>query len=230
MQIYFSMWWQSGLSFVWSNLASTQMFVNGTLLEEWLLENSGHPLRPWLMTPVLNLRFSSGRMTQCSSYSPKKCRRESFRVLNARFWCLDSSGGTFLYSPPGLQNGWCNRIVTQNEHIWQDSFTQRMWSSWKFYWWSKCEIQTIKWCVLTLNNIRSVFVEKKSLNDIFKVRPVKQASTMQETVSALLDSSTHHTETPHRLIVTGADPEIFQKGGGGWGKFWKKYMYQRVYT
>lgn len=41
-------------SFIWSNSALSQKFEDGTISNGWLLGDSGYPLRPWLLTPVLH--------------------------------------------------------------------------------------------------------------------------------------------------------------------------------
>ncbi|VDI67347.1 Hypothetical predicted protein, partial [Mytilus galloprovincialis] len=64
----------------------------------WLLGDSGYPLRPWLLTPVINpttrqdQRYNTCHMRRCAV-------ERSFGVLKSRFLCIDTTAGTLLYSP-----------------------------------------------------------------------------------------------------------------------------------
>ncbi|XP_062572623.1 putative nuclease HARBI1 [Saccostrea cucullata] len=86
-------------AFIWSNSELKRLFVNGTISEGWLLGDSGYPLRPWLLTPVLNPNSQAEERYNTSHILTRNVIERAFGVLKARFRCLDSSGGTLLYSP-----------------------------------------------------------------------------------------------------------------------------------
>ena len=84
---------------MWSNSGLSEMFENGIITNGWLLGESGYPLRPWLLTPVLN---PANRHEQGFSDAHMRTRtivERSFGVLKSRFRCIDTSGGTLLYTP-----------------------------------------------------------------------------------------------------------------------------------
>jgi hypothetical protein len=93
--------WPGGTrdAFMWPNSGLSEMFENGTITNGWLLGDSGYPLRPWLMTPVLN---PANRHEQGFSDAHMRTRiivERSFGNLKSRFRCIDTSGGTLLYTP-----------------------------------------------------------------------------------------------------------------------------------
>lgn len=76
------------------------MFEDGTIPDGLLLGDSAHSLRPWLLTPVLHLGTPSEGMCYNDSHTRTRNTIErAFGVLKSRFRCIDSSGGTLLYTP-----------------------------------------------------------------------------------------------------------------------------------
>ena len=100
--------WPGGThdAFIWSNSRVCEMFENRTISDGWLLGDSGNPLRPWLMTPVLNPSTRKEQRYNGAHIKTRNVVERSFGVLKARFRCIDTSAGTLLYAP--LQ---CCRIV-----------------------------------------------------------------------------------------------------------------------
>jgi hypothetical protein len=93
--------WPGGThdAFIWSNSTLCEKFEDRTISDSWLLGDSGYPLRPWLLTPVLNptspqeVRYNEAHM------KTKSIIERSFELLKSRFRCIDTSGGTLLYTP-----------------------------------------------------------------------------------------------------------------------------------
>jgi hypothetical protein len=89
--------WPGGThdSFIWNESSLRDLFENGTISDGWLLGDSAYPLRPWLLTPVLNPPSAAE-----DRYNSAHIRtRNTFGVLKSRFRCVDSSGGALLYTP-----------------------------------------------------------------------------------------------------------------------------------
>ena len=86
-------------SFIWNNCALKEMFEDGTISDGWLLGDSAYPLRPWLLTPVLNPDTPSEARYNDSHIRTRNTIERAFGVLKSRFRCIDSSGGTLLYTP-----------------------------------------------------------------------------------------------------------------------------------
>jgi hypothetical protein len=86
-------------AFIWSNSTLCEKFEDRTIRDGWLLGDSGYPLRPWLLTPVLNptspqeVRYNEAHM------KTRSIIERSFGLLKSRFRCIDTSGGTLLYTP-----------------------------------------------------------------------------------------------------------------------------------
>lgn len=86
-------------SFILENSALKDMFERGAIPEGWLLGDSGYPLRPWLLTPVLNPTTRPEERYNASHIRTRNTVERSFGVLKSRFRCLDTSGGSLFYSP-----------------------------------------------------------------------------------------------------------------------------------
>lgn len=86
-------------SFILENSALKDMFERGAIPEGWLLGDSGYPLRPWLLTPVLNPTTRPEERYNASHIRTRITVERSFGVLKSRFRCLDTSGGSLFYSP-----------------------------------------------------------------------------------------------------------------------------------
>ena len=65
----------------------------------YLLGDSGYPLKPWLLTPVLN-PSSRGEQRYNDCHSKTRVVVERFNgVWKSRFRCIDKSGGVLQYKP-----------------------------------------------------------------------------------------------------------------------------------
>lgn len=86
-------------AFIWSNSNLNDMFEARTIDEGWLLGDSAYPLRPWLLTPVLNPTTRHQQRYNAAHMRARSVVERSFGVLKCRFRCVDTSGGTLLYTP-----------------------------------------------------------------------------------------------------------------------------------
>lgn len=91
-------------SFILENSALKDMFERGAIPEGWLLGDSGYPLRPWLLTPVLNPTTRPEERYNASHIRTRNTVERSFGVLKSRFRCLDTSGGSLLFTHEGMQS------------------------------------------------------------------------------------------------------------------------------
>lgn len=93
--------WPGGThdSFIWNNSSLKHIFDNSTISDGWLLGDSAYPLRPWLLTPVLNPITPSENRYKSAHVRTRNTVERAFGVLKSRFRCIDSSGGTLLYTP-----------------------------------------------------------------------------------------------------------------------------------
>ncbi|CAG2229820.1 HARBI1 [Mytilus edulis] len=86
-------------AFIWANSNISEMFENRTIGHGWLLGDSGYPLRPWLLTPVLNPGTRQQQRYNEAHMQTRSMVERSFGLLKSRFRCIDTSGGTLLYTP-----------------------------------------------------------------------------------------------------------------------------------
>ncbi|CAC5367254.1 HARBI1 [Mytilus coruscus] len=84
-------------AFIWANSSLSEMFEDGTIDHGWLIGDSGYPLRPWLLTPVLNPTTRNQQRYNASHMKTRSVVERSFGVLKSRFRCKDASAGTLLY-------------------------------------------------------------------------------------------------------------------------------------
>ncbi|CAC5414332.1 HARBI1 [Mytilus coruscus] len=93
--------WPGGThdAFIWSNSNVCEMFENSTISEGCLLGDSDYPLRPLLMTPVLNPTTRKQQRYNGVQIKTRIVFERSFGVLKARFRCIDTSAGSLLYTP-----------------------------------------------------------------------------------------------------------------------------------
>ncbi|CAC5421210.1 HARBI1 [Mytilus coruscus] len=85
-------------AFIWSIATVCELFENRTISDGWLLGDSGYPVRPWLLTPVLNPSTRKQQTYNGAHMRTRNVVERSFGVLKARFRCIDTSAGTLLYS------------------------------------------------------------------------------------------------------------------------------------
>ena len=80
-------------------LHSAKRFEDRTIKHGWLSGYSGYPLRPWLLTPVLNPTLPQEVRYNEAHMKTRSIIERSFELLKSRFRCIDTSGVTLLYTP-----------------------------------------------------------------------------------------------------------------------------------
>ena len=80
-------------------LHSAKRFEDRTIKHGWLSGYSGYPLRPWLLTPVLNPTSPQEVRYNETHMKTRSIVERSFGLLKSRLRCIDTSGGTPLYTP-----------------------------------------------------------------------------------------------------------------------------------
>ena len=86
-------------AFIWANSNLCEIFENRQIGNGWLIGDSGYPLRPWLLTPVLQPTTRNQQRYNGAHMRTRSVVERSFGVLKSRFRCIDRSAGTLLYSP-----------------------------------------------------------------------------------------------------------------------------------
>jgi len=86
-------------AFIWANSNLCEIFENRQIGNGWLIGDSGYPLRPWLLTPVLQPTTRNQQRYNGAHMRTRSVVERSFGVLKSRFRCIDTSAGTLLYSP-----------------------------------------------------------------------------------------------------------------------------------
>lgn len=77
---------------VWYHLLKIYLFFNLMYIGD-----SGYPLQPWLLTPILHPRNPHEERYNGSLTKTRVCVERAFGILKSRFRCLDHSGGILCY-------------------------------------------------------------------------------------------------------------------------------------
>ncbi|ROL47356.1 Protein ALP1-like [Anabarilius grahami] len=85
--------------FILTTSALCQQFSEGQIPDGWLLGDSGYPLRPWLMTPILHPASEAHDRSNRAQRKTRGVVERCTGVLKSRFRCTDHSGGVLLYTP-----------------------------------------------------------------------------------------------------------------------------------
>ncbi|VDI71517.1 Hypothetical predicted protein [Mytilus galloprovincialis] len=72
-------------AFIWAYSRLSEMFEDGSIDHGWLIGDSGYHLRPWLLTPVLNLTTRNQKQYNASHMKTRSVDERSFRVIKSRF-------------------------------------------------------------------------------------------------------------------------------------------------
>ncbi|XP_061190020.1 putative nuclease HARBI1 [Saccostrea echinata] len=94
-------------SFVWNNSKICQVLENKIISRGWLLGHSGYPLKPYLLTPVLNPTTAKENAYNNAHMKTRNVIERCFGVWKMRFRFVDTSGGALQFSPKRT----CNNIV-----------------------------------------------------------------------------------------------------------------------
>nr|XP_054767429.1 putative nuclease HARBI1 [Lytechinus pictus] len=63
----------------------------------FFIGDSGYPLQPWLLTPILRPRTPEEERFNTSLCKTRVCVERAFGLLKSRFRCLDNTGGILCY-------------------------------------------------------------------------------------------------------------------------------------
>eukprot|EP00057_Strongylocentrotus_purpuratus_P015960 XP_011670434.1 PREDICTED: putative nuclease HARBI1 [Strongylocentrotus purpuratus] len=84
---------------VQKSCALSRRFEENVPVHSHLLGDSGYPLRPYLLTPILNPSTRQDERYNHSHQRGNSIIKRSFRVLKSRFRCIDVSGGGHQFAP-----------------------------------------------------------------------------------------------------------------------------------
>ena len=102
-------------SFIWRNCS-----VYGYMAEKaasgngWLLGDSGYPLSPFLMTPVMNATTAADQMYNKRHSKTRNSIERAFGLWKTRFRCLHKTGGCLQSPPAGCVQIICACAVLHN--------------------------------------------------------------------------------------------------------------------
>ena len=83
-------------------------FLHNEFGTAWLLEDSGYPLKDWLMTPISDPQSAEERRYNRAHRKTRSKVERSFGILKSRWRILDHTGGAMCYLPAKV----CKIFVT----------------------------------------------------------------------------------------------------------------------
>ena len=86
-------------AYIWSQCELNQQLQNGHYGDGWVLGDSAYPLRPWLMTPILNAQSRAEERYNRAQKVARSTVERAFGILKSRFRCLHKTGGCLTLSP-----------------------------------------------------------------------------------------------------------------------------------
>lgn len=86
-------------SYIWRNSCVRRSFNRGEFGHSYLLDDSGYPLEPFLMTPIENPANPAEQRYNRSHMRTRVVVEQTFGTLKTRFRCLHRSGGALQYDP-----------------------------------------------------------------------------------------------------------------------------------
>uniref|UniRef100_A0A672ZN21 Putative nuclease HARBI1 n=1 Tax=Sphaeramia orbicularis TaxID=375764 RepID=A0A672ZN21_9TELE len=89
-------------SFILRNSVLFSKLRDGEYGDGLILGDSAYPLRPYLLTPVLNPTTPGEHRYNAAHIRTRNTVEGTFGVLKSRFRCLDCTGGALLYSPENV--------------------------------------------------------------------------------------------------------------------------------
>ena len=93
--------WPGSTAFIWRQSEINQRISNGEIpiVNGWFLGDSGYPLRPNLLTPILSPTTPGQRWYNRAFLNTRKNIECAFGLWKSRWRSMDKTGGTLCYSP-----------------------------------------------------------------------------------------------------------------------------------